>query len=146
MLNEIRDSLNHLHKNDLEGYNDFSQLHLRPELSQSTSNLQEKPSGSKMTRRDKQHHKALEEIRDSLRPYQNVSNGPSSVLVGSVTSSGGSGSDNSSTASSTSSRATSDSESNASKVKKIMQYGFDEVNIAFSLTFKKNLKMSIYQQ
>uniref|UniRef100_A0A0B7AW07 non-specific serine/threonine protein kinase n=1 Tax=Arion vulgaris TaxID=1028688 RepID=A0A0B7AW07_9EUPU len=123
MLNEIRDSLSYLRKNDLEGYNDFSNLHLKPELSQSTPNLLEKSAGSKMTRRDNQHHKALAEIRDSLRPYQNASNGPISGTGGG---SGGGSSDNSSSASSTSSHAASEAESNFEKVQKIMQYGFDE--------------------
>ncbi|CAL1528930.1 unnamed protein product [Lymnaea stagnalis] len=121
MLNEIRDSLSHLRKNDLEGYNDLSNLQLKPELSQSTPNLLEKSAGSKMTRRDNQHHKALAEIRDSLRPYQNASNGPSNGASG-----GSGGSDNSSTTSSTSSHTASDAEVSSSKVQQIMQYGFDE--------------------
>lgn len=126
MLNEIRDSLSHLRKNDLEGCSEFSSLQHKLDLSQSTPNLLEKSSGSKMTRRDNQHHQALAEIRDSLRPYQNTSSGP--VSGGS----GGSSSDNSSSASSTSSHAASDAESNMSKVQTIMQYGFDEVITPFS--------------
>lgn len=72
MLNEIRDSLSHLRKNDLDLCNDLSALQLKPELSQSTPNLPEKSAGSKMTRRDNQHDKTLAVIRDSLRPYQNA--------------------------------------------------------------------------
>lgn len=143
MLNEIRDSLSHLRKNDLEGYADG--LQLKPELSQSTPNLlEQKPASSKISRRDNQHHKALAEIRDSLRPYQNA---PQSGAAAGTSSSGGAprggadtpspgggvyvsngsaGSDNGSTTSSTSSYAASDAESYQSKVKEIMRHGFDE--------------------
>ncbi|KAH9488777.1 Serine/threonine-protein kinase lats1 [Bulinus truncatus] len=123
MLNEIRDSLSHLRKNDLEGYNDLSNLQHKPELSQSTPNLLEKSAGSKMTRRDNQHHKALAEIRDSLRPYQNASNGPNSGASGAGSAGG---SDNSSTNSSTSSHAASDADATSSKVQQLVQFGFDE--------------------
>uniref|UniRef100_A0A0B7AYS4 non-specific serine/threonine protein kinase n=1 Tax=Arion vulgaris TaxID=1028688 RepID=A0A0B7AYS4_9EUPU len=128
MLNEIRDSLSHVRRNDLEGCHDFSNLQLKTELSQSTPNLLEKSTVGKMTRRDNQHHKALAEIRDSLRPYQNASTGATNSVGGSggSSSSGGGSSHNSSSASSTSSHTTSDSENNASKVQMIMQYGFDE--------------------
>ncbi|CAG5123113.1 unnamed protein product, partial [Candidula unifasciata] len=124
MLNEIRDSLSHLRKHDLDGSSPMSNLQLRPELSQSTPNLLEKSAGNKVTRRDNQHHKALAEIRDSLRPYQNVS---SVTGGGAGGGSGGSSADNSSSsASSTSSRATNDADSSSGKVEQIMQFGFDE--------------------
>ncbi|CAG5127031.1 unnamed protein product [Candidula unifasciata] len=121
MLNEIRDSLSHLRKNDLEGYSDFSNVQLKPEFCQIGSGL---GGGNKVTRRDNQHHKALAEIRDSLRPYQNSINGSSSGASGG--SSGGGSSDNSSTTSCASSPAASDAESSMNKVQNIMQYGFDE--------------------
>ncbi|KAI8792121.1 Serine/threonine-protein kinase lats1 [Biomphalaria glabrata] len=123
MLNEIRDSLSHLRKNDLEGYSDLSNLQHKPELSQSTPNLLEKSAGSKMTRRDNQHHQALAEIRDSLRPYQNATNGPSNGVSGAGSTGG---SDNSSTNSSTSSHAASDADATSMRVQQLVQYGFDE--------------------
>ena len=156
MLNEIRDSLSHLRKNDVEGQYSDHLLHpqssgpqipasLKHDLSQSTPNLLDKPSGSvgsqgsKMTRRDNTHHKTLAVIRDSLRPYQTdagcSSNGVPSLHNGTGViggSAGGGGSDNSSVASSTSSYATSsDPEPSPSKVQAITQYGFDEVRLGF---------------
>ena len=145
MLNEIRDSLSHLRKHDLEGFNDVSGMQLKTELSQSTPNLldQKSATGSKMTRRDNQHHKALAEIRDSLRPYQNHSQvianaknggahgGSSSGSVAPISSAigagyqgnhGSGGSDNGSTGSM-------ESESYSSKIQAIMRHGFDEVTI-----------------
>lgn len=145
MLNEIRDSLSHLRKNDVDGpFSDY--LHpssgsglqlpasLKQDLSQSTPNLLDKPSssvggqGSKMTRRDTSHHKTLAVIRDSLRPFQTdascSTNGAPSLHNGIG---GGGGSDNSSVASSTSSYATSsDPEPSPSKVQAITQHGFEE--------------------
>ncbi|KAK3712498.1 hypothetical protein RRG08_002828 [Elysia crispata] len=145
MLNEIRNSLSHLRKDDVEGQYCDHLLHpsssgaqlpasLKHDLSQSTPNLLDKSSssgggqGNKMTRRDTTHHKTLAVIRDSLRPYQTdagcTSNGVPSLHNGT---SGGGGSDNSSVASSTSSYATSsDPEPSPSKVQAITQYGYDE--------------------
>ncbi|GFS17568.1 serine/threonine-protein kinase LATS1-like [Elysia marginata] len=160
MLNEIRDSLSHLRKNDVDGpYSDHlghpassSGLQvpasLKQDLSQSTPNLLDKPSssvggqGSKMTRRDTTHHKTLAVIRDSLRPFQTdascSTNGVPSLHNGTG---GGGGSDNSSVASSTSSYATSsDLEPSPSKVQAITQHGFEEVRPC-SVVFVRLLKM-----
>ena len=75
MLQEIRDNLSHLRKQE-GGNADLSSF--KPELSQSTPNLCDK-SGGKMTRLDKYHQKALADIRDSLRPYQTPASDSSST-------------------------------------------------------------------
>ncbi|RUS81120.1 hypothetical protein EGW08_011106 [Elysia chlorotica] len=142
MLNEIRDSLSHLRKNDVEAQYSEHLLHppssggqFKHDLSQSTPNLLGKSNGSaggqanKMTRRDTTHHETLAVIRDSLRPYQTdagcTTNGVPALHNG--TTGGGGGSDNSSVASSTSSYATSsDPEPSPGKVAAITKYGFDE--------------------
>lgn len=106
MLQEIRDNLSHLRKNQ-EG-NAADLANIKPELSQSTPNLVDK-SAAKMTRLDLYHQKALAEIRDSLRPFQTVS-------------------DTSSTASSSSSsQANGDIDVNKQMLQQLVACGIDEV-------------------
>ena len=70
MLNDIRDSLSHLRKSQLEGDGDGS-MQLRTELSQSTPNLADKSNAPTGTKKGlENHHKTLAEIREALRPFQ----------------------------------------------------------------------------
>ncbi|KAK3602877.1 hypothetical protein CHS0354_018736 [Potamilus streckersoni] len=79
MLQEIRNSLSHhLKKSSAEAGQDgpttdmpaTTQPALGPNLSQSTPNIFEKSGINGPEKRQKYHQKALEDIRNSLRPYQ----------------------------------------------------------------------------
>ena len=70
MLNDIRDSLSHLRRSQLEGDGEGG-MQLRAELSQSTPNLADKSSTHTGTKKGlENHHKTLAEIREALRPFQ----------------------------------------------------------------------------
>ncbi|KAL8611438.1 hypothetical protein ACOMHN_014493 [Nucella lapillus] len=73
MLNDIRDSLSHLRKSQLEGDGDVQG---KTELSQSTPNLADKAATPIGTKKGLENHtKTLAEIRETLRPFQNAAGG-----------------------------------------------------------------------
>lgn len=80
MLHEIRDNLKHVQHvrkstDESNGSGEMPQnIQIKPELSQSTPNLLEKPGGNQNYRiRKKYNIDALHKIKETLRPYQNTS-------------------------------------------------------------------------
>ena len=86
MLNDIRDSLSHLRKSQLEGDGDSGGMQqLRTELSQSTPNLIDRSATPTGTKKGLENHtKALAEIRETLRPFQTGRDRPQGSNDGSV--------------------------------------------------------------
>ncbi|KAK7108104.1 serine/threonine-protein kinase LATS1-like [Littorina saxatilis] len=85
MLNDIRDSLSHLRKSQLEEDGEGG-MQLKTELSQSTPNLADKSGAAGGTKKGlENHHKTLAEIREALRPFQTGRNRSQGASDGDVT-------------------------------------------------------------
>lgn len=69
MLNDIRDSLSHLRKSQLEADGEGI-MQGKSELSQSTANLIDKSGTGAAKKGLENHHKKLAEIREALSPYK----------------------------------------------------------------------------